>query len=93
MTDKFYSIFCCFVFLFSARNVDITRLPFCSKGSLPAIGECNPQDWMSSYKIRDEKRTWWLKDEDCKLDKGSKQVCPKWKHLYNSMICYVVRCP
>ena len=91
MTDKFYSIFCCFVFVFSARNVDITKLPFCSERSLPAIGECNPQDWMFSYKIRDEKCTWWL--NDCKLDKGSKKVCPEWKHLYNSMICYVVRCP
>lgn len=75
------------------RKVDPTKLPFCDKATVPDMNDCNPDDWIFSFEIRDGHCTYWLIDPACTLNKQNKNLCEKWKHLYNSMICYTVVCP
>lgn len=65
--------------------------PFC-KQEFPT--GCNPQDWLYDYKIRGKTCTWWL---TCNFDVNDMDIdcgtLRNWDHQFNSIICYIPRCP
>lgn len=82
-----------FIFhLSTARTMTLGKneIPYCEKSDFPG-NKCNSDTWLFTMQIRDSHCTWWLKD--CKLKKGAKTICEEWEHMYDSMICYKVRCP
>lgn len=65
--------------------------PFC-KQEFPT--ECNPGDWLFDYKIRTAACTYWL---TCNFDINDNtldcETLKTWTHVYNSVLCYIPRCP
>lgn len=78
-----------------------TRLARASTGSrLPPVcdlnypRECNPSDWLFDYKIRSATCTYWL---TCNFDISDNtpdcETIKSWTHEFNSILCYIPRCP
>lgn len=54
--------------------------------------QCNPVYWLYDYKVCGRTGTWWLTCDFNKLDIDCGTI-RNWDHEYNSIICYIPRCP
>ncbi|KAJ7358834.1 transposition, RNA-mediated [Desmophyllum pertusum] len=58
----------------SARDIDLSKLPFCDKNSFPQK-RCNPQTWLYSFEIRESHCTWWVTCSIHPHTLGARQMC------------------
>lgn len=97
---NYFHLFFLFTFFATARDLEplsfLNQLGLCKKDELEGVktsGKCAPDDYVFTIKISENYCTWW---RDCKLAEGAKsfvEPCDNMKHLFNSMVCYTVRCP
>ena len=87
---KYINLIIFILFIFTARQASVPdNIGFCHHG-FPNV-HCHPRMWLYSLKIRQNCHTWWVRD--CKFDPSTLTICNRWSHLFNSMVCYTVRCP
>ena len=77
-------------FLFTARQSYPNNIGFCYNWF--PITRCSPSKWLYSFKIRQNNHIWWVRD--CRvtfyfMNGGGCSVI----HIFNSIVCFTVRCP
>jgi len=75
-----------------ARMIELSNVPFCRKQMASRLRRCHPENWLYNYLIRQRHSTWWVRD--CKYNPQTfSMMCEGIEHMFNSIICFTIRCP